>query len=1160
LPLESTGTYNFTVNWGDGNSSIVSAWNSTNKTHTYSSAGEYTITIDGNIKGFRFNNGGDKLKLTGISQWGNLNLGNSGGYFYGCSNLRLTAIDLLNLSETTNISRTFASSGITTLSSMNSWNVSNVTDMSYLFYSASAFNQNISSWDTSKVTDMSSMFQSASSFNQPIGNWNVSSVTSMGGMFRSASSFNQSIGNWDTSKVTSMSYMFYYAMTFNRDISNWNTSKVTDMSYMFALLSVFNQSIGNWDTSKVTSMGSMFSANHQFNQPIGSWNVSNVTDMSYMFESAFAFNQPIGNWNVSKVTSMQNMFYSATTFNQNISNWDTSKVTDMHYMFGYASAFNQSIGNWNVSSVTRVDDMFFAMNLSTINYDNLLNGWASLPLLHSNLTFNGGASKYCSSTTARNTTLIGIWNWTITDGGYNASACNLSGLIITPIGPLNQNYSTSAINFNISLSEAGSCNYSLNSGITNYTLSANATNTGFNASNSSISDGQYNLNYYCSNTLGDLNASYSLSFGIDTVYPQLSILYPENTSYDSTITSLISTANDINLASCWYSLNGGTNTSFSCNTNVTGLTSSAGSNTWIVYTNDSAGNLNSTNITFYDTSVYSQFTNYTDNSNTFVDSGIALFNVTVTSTNGTVLLNFNGINYTATNSSSVFNVSINISSPSRYSYYWISYGNATTHLLSTSAVREYLVNDSSEYNPYSFRYFGVKDYLPTKYVYGCLVYNGTNSDEMLQLLSNRYLKLDSTVIINNTQINYTTYGNSVNDWTTRYNNDDGCYYSNGNLYLNDSMREQVYAEHPDGNINYTITYYAENITNSSDRITIYNKTNDVVIDRKSDDRVYNIGIVQVLPGDYVLGDLKICININDATNATSLEGVKKNCTISAGYTLREINFSEIFLSEENNYSYIENFNRTGYYSYDNIELYSWKYIGAFWENILKNQETWELNGLLGRRPRFNVTFITPIYTNSSLLSDDDAVIVEFFDRAVAESGTNLSGYDFVTYIQYLSEDRNVSLPFFSRGFARLNEAYIPVDLLSEGIFDNVKFTTIAHELGHQIFKLVDLYSGYSIRYPSGVPDPINFPQEKTCIMGGYSPGLYQSSSTLVQVSDSKTSIEDFVLCATDMIKINGAQENPSCSLTDFYAGNCITTDDLGNILGCTAMSYWNCTS
>lgn len=124
----------------------------------------------------------------------------------------------------------------------------------------------------------------------------------------------------------------------------------------------------------------------------------------------------------------------------------------------------------------------------------------------------------------------------------------------------------------------------------------------------------------------------------------------------------------------------------------------------------------------------------------------------------------------------------------------------------------------------------------------------------------------------------------------------------------------------------------------------------------------------------------------------------------------------------------------------------------------------------------------------------------------------------------------------------------------------MKFTTIAHELGHQIFKLVDLYSGYSIRYPSGVPDPINFPQEKTCIMGGYSPGLYQSSSTLVQVSDSKTSIEDFVLCATDMIKINGAQENPSCSLTDFYAGNCITTDDLGNILGCTAMSYWNCTS
>ncbi|WP_313099606.1 BspA family leucine-rich repeat surface protein, partial [Epilithonimonas sp.] len=56
-----------------------------------------------------------------------------------------------------------------------SWDTYNVTDMSYMFYIASAFNQNIGSWDTSKVTTMSYMFYNASAFNQHIGSWKLNS-------------------------------------------------------------------------------------------------------------------------------------------------------------------------------------------------------------------------------------------------------------------------------------------------------------------------------------------------------------------------------------------------------------------------------------------------------------------------------------------------------------------------------------------------------------------------------------------------------------------------------------------------------------------------------------------------------------------------------------------------------------------------------------------------------------------------------------------------------------------------------------------------------------------------------------------------------------------------------------------------------------------------
>ena len=158
---------------------------------------------------------------------------------------------------------------------------------------------------TSRITDMSNLiFGCGDDFNQPIGNWDVSNVTDMSFMFYvecGLSQFNQDISHWDVSNVINMEGMLGGSASFAQDLNQWDVSNVTNMARMF-VYSSFNQPINNWDVSNVTNMQSMFYDNYQFNQDIIQWDVSNVTDMYAMFHQAYSFNQDLSNWPVENVT------------------------------------------------------------------------------------------------------------------------------------------------------------------------------------------------------------------------------------------------------------------------------------------------------------------------------------------------------------------------------------------------------------------------------------------------------------------------------------------------------------------------------------------------------------------------------------------------------------------------------------------------------------------------------------------------------------------------------------------------------------------------------------------------------------------------------------------------------------------------------------------
>ena len=407
LVLPITG--NYIIDWDDGNI-ITYTSVTTNALHVYGTGGVYTLNIinNGGMTGFRYNNGGDKLKLISIVQWGNVVLGNANGYFYGASNMNSIATDSPSLTGTTNLQS--------------------------MFQGDTAFNGNIVNWNTNSVTNMGHMFDGATSFNQNIGSWNTNSVTDMDYMFDGATAFNQNIGTWNTNRVIDMYYMFDGATAFNQNIGTWNTMSVTDMSGMFDGASSFNQPIGTWNTNSVTNMFGIFASDAAFNQPIGTWNTNRVTNMGYMFDGATSFNQNIGNWNTVKVTTATSMFLGDTLSIPNYDNllngW-SSRTENILVPFGG--------GNSKYSSVGLVGRNILTNTIVNSGYE-----WTIT---------DGGESSYVyptfNSLTISNATIVAGQNQVLTAYVYNGvSQYTYNVMVFNSIGLVTNQLVTNALTFN----------------------------------------------------------------------------------------------------------------------------------------------------------------------------------------------------------------------------------------------------------------------------------------------------------------------------------------------------------------------------------------------------------------------------------------------------------------------------------------------------------------------------------------------------------------------------------------------------------------------------------------------------------------------------------------------------------------------------------------
>lgn len=423
IPTVSSGTYACTVSWGDGTTSNITTYNDAAWTHTYSVAGTYTVIISGTFNGIQFNNGGDKLKLLNISQWGTgFTLGNTDSYFFGCANLTITATDVLSMVGTTTLNKVFSGcAAITTIPSLNSWDFTAITTMASMLQNCPLFNQAINFTTSSSLTTTASMINNCGAFNSSVTISNMLGVTTMSGMFSVSATFNQPLSFTTSNALTNLSNLFNGCTAFNSAIAISNMTKVTTMVSMFQSCTNYNQPINFTTSSSLTTTFQMMVSCTHFNSSFAISDVTGVTTMGAMFQSCTIFNQPLSFTTSNSLLTLSSMMKSCSAFNSSFVISNTSHVTTMASMFQSCTAFNQDVSGFNIAALTDATTMFTSSGFTITNYNKLLDsvtGWPSQATIKNNVVFSAGNAHYSGvNAIAGRLVLTGTHAWTVTDGG-----------------------------------------------------------------------------------------------------------------------------------------------------------------------------------------------------------------------------------------------------------------------------------------------------------------------------------------------------------------------------------------------------------------------------------------------------------------------------------------------------------------------------------------------------------------------------------------------------------------------------------------------------------------------------------------------------------------------------------------------------------------------
>jgi surface protein len=461
LPL--SGTVNVTVYWDENNLSIFDTYTTSGrKTHTYPLPGTYRVKIDGTLTWFGFNDINTFLiqdqyypytnknnNLSQIISFGEIGLTSLAFGFFNAINLVSIPRNLPKNSLITNLYASFLGAKLFNDGNIKFWNVSNVTDMSYMFYFNSAtdgnplnFDQDLSNWNISNVTTMNNMIYrtllSIFNYDKILIGWSRLPNIQVGVYFRSSTYYSYGIPK-EAREILTDTYNWLITdlgltpidenlISLDYQITSINRQITLPLNCQFIIINWGDNISENINTS--TNYSNFFNKiNHTYDIDGTYTVVLSSINISFLNTNILNFGtNDVEYENIEKLVAV-NLLNGTHLLNLNgafngainlasIPATISNQIKNLNYTFNNIPSLDPDLSNWDVSNVFSMSNLLTNTGITRFTYDKMLLNWNGLTELQFNNTLDAGNVKYSYGAVASaREDIISTYNWLINDGG-----------------------------------------------------------------------------------------------------------------------------------------------------------------------------------------------------------------------------------------------------------------------------------------------------------------------------------------------------------------------------------------------------------------------------------------------------------------------------------------------------------------------------------------------------------------------------------------------------------------------------------------------------------------------------------------------------------------------------------------------------------------------